>query len=73
MFIEDYIDVKVKNILYVDPDVVCLNSFNEIIENICRFNSLNKLISVKTEHICNKNNKNLFDRLIFQINTLTQE
>ena len=25
MFIEDYIDVKVKNILYVDPDVVCLN------------------------------------------------
>lgn len=64
MFIEDYIDVKVKNILYVDPDVVCLNSFNEIIENICRdLNSLNKLISVKTEHICNKNNKNLFDRL----------
>lgn len=64
MFIEDYIDSEIKNILYIDPDVICLNQFNETVEQLTEdLNFQNKLISVKTEHIKSRHNKNIFERL----------
>jgi len=64
MFISDYINDEFEQILYIDPDVVCLNSFSNIISRIQKdLINYKFLVSVKTEHVKNKNNFEMFDRL----------
>ena len=63
MFISDYINDEFEQILYIDPDVVCLNSFNNIISRIQKDLIKYKfLVGVKTEHV-KQNNFEMFDRL----------
>jgi len=64
MFISDYIPDEFGDILYVDPDVICINPFNETIDEINKELILRKLlIGVRTEHLRNDQNNEMFKRL----------
>ena len=64
MFISDYVTNDFDKVLYIDPDVVCLNPFNTTVEEIEK-ELINRkmLVGVKTEHIKNKQNFEIFERL----------
>jgi len=50
LFIEDYLPKNINNILYIDPDVVCINNIDKYYDSI--FDELSKtefVISAKTE------------------------
>ena len=64
MFISDYIPDEFVDILYVDPDVIYINPFNETIDEINKELILRKLlIGVRTEHLRNDQNNEMFERL----------
>ena len=64
MFISDYITNDFDKVLYIDPDIVCLNPFNTTVAEIEKeLINRNVLIGVKTEHVKNKQNYEIFKRL----------
>lgn len=64
MFISDYLTTDIDKILYIDPDVVCLNPFNKTITEIEEvIINRNLIVGVKTEHVKNKQNFAIFERL----------
>ena len=64
MFISDYVTNDFDKVLYIDPDVVCLNPFNTAVAEIEK-ELINRkmLVGVKTEHVKNKQNYEIFERL----------
>lgn len=63
IFLSDYIPADVEEILYIDPDVICINNPSELIEE-CFTNIRNReYIAANTHAIKNESNKELFDRL----------
>ena len=64
MFISDYITNDFDKVLYIDPDIVCLNPFNTTVAEIEKeLINRNVLVGVKTEHVKNKQNYEIFERL----------
>lgn len=60
LFISNYLDSNLKNILYLDPDVVCLNKFEALSDEVFKkLTEFNLPIGVRTEHFVNTAN---FDR-----------
>ena len=52
LFIGDYLPKEVKNIIYVDPDITCINNFDIIIDQtISMLNATDLLLAAKTEHM----------------------
>ena len=64
LFIQNYLEKNIKKIVYIDPDVICVNDpstkinliFNEMKKN-------NKVISAKTEVYKSSENEEVFKRL----------
>lgn len=51
LFIGDYLPKEIKNIIYVDPDIICINNFDKIIDQtLSVLNSTDLLLAAKTEH-----------------------
>ena len=51
LFISDFLPRDVKNIMYIDPDIICINNFDELFKTT--FEILNRsdfVISARTEH-----------------------
>jgi lipopolysaccharide biosynthesis glycosyltransferase len=52
LFIGDYLPKEIKNIIYVDPDIICINNFDTIIDQtLSVLNSTDLLLAAKTEHM----------------------
>lgn len=61
LFISNYLDNNIENLLYLDPDVVCLNEFeNSSIEIFKKIKLLNIPIAARTEHIVNNKNRDRY-------------
>jgi len=63
LFIGDYLPKEVKNIMYIDPDIICINNFNLIFNTT--FEILNRsdfVLSARTEHY-EKDNSETVERL----------
>lgn len=51
LFLGDYLPKEIKNIIYVDPDIICINNFDKIIDQtLSVLNSTDLLLAAKTEH-----------------------
>tara|TARA_B100001564_G_scaffold359802_1_gene383074 strand:+ start:1282 stop:2211 length:930 start_codon:yes stop_codon:yes gene_type:complete len=51
LFLEDYLPRTIKNIIYIDPDVICLNNFDIIAATTFEIlNNSKYVIAAKTEH-----------------------
>ena len=64
IFIEAYLDTKMDKILYIDPDVVCINNIQEDYKRV--FNEqkkLNYIISARTSGYKNSENSSFFETL----------
>ena len=51
LFLGDYLPESIKNIMYIDPDIICINNYDKIFQTT--FENLNKsefVISARTEH-----------------------
>jgi len=58
LFLGDYLPESIKNIMYIDPDIICINNFDKIFQTT--FKNLNKsefTISAKTEHFEDDNSE----------------
>ena len=63
-FIEDYIPRDIKNLVYLDCDIVCINNPENILNSISeRMNNEKFTIGVSTEYIKNEHTKEVFERL----------
>ena len=64
MFIDKYVDKKVKNIVYIDSDIICLKDPTlELEKNIENLRKNNKGIGVITEKEISTSNDDTFNRL----------
>jgi lipopolysaccharide biosynthesis glycosyltransferase len=51
LFIGDYLPKEIKNIIYVDPDIICVNNFDKIInKTLGLLENTDLLLAAKTEH-----------------------
>ncbi len=51
LFLSDYLPRTIKNIIYIDPDVICLNNFDNIVGTTFEIlNNSKFVIAAKTEH-----------------------
>ena len=63
LFLADYLPESIKNIMYIDPDIICINNYDKIFQTT--FEILNKsefVISARTEHY-EKDNSETTERL----------
>ena len=63
LFLADYLPESIKNIMYIDPDIICINNYDKIFQTT--FEILNKsefVISARTEHF-EKDNSETTERL----------
>lgn len=63
LFLGDYLPESIKNIMYIDPDIICINNYDKIFQTT--FDILNKsefVISARTEHF-EKDNSETAKRL----------
>lgn len=68
LFLGDYLPSDIKKIVYVDPDIVCINNFDKLFQST--FNKLNNsefIISARTEHF-EDNNSEVSQRLALSNN-----
>lgn len=57
LFLSDYLPRTIKNIIYIDPDVICLNNFDGMVETSFEIlNNSKYVIGAKTEHYEKSNN-----------------
>ena len=58
LFLGDYLPENIKNIMYIDPDIICINNYDEIFQTT--FEILDKsefVISARTEHFEKENSE----------------
>ena len=58
LFLGDYLPEDIKNIMYIDPDIICINNYDKIFRTT--FEILNKsefVISARTEHFEKENSE----------------
>ena len=64
LYINKYLSENLDNVIYLDSDILCLNNplpyLNLAIQEM---NKKDKLLCARTEHIKNKNNEYIFERL----------
>jgi lipopolysaccharide biosynthesis glycosyltransferase len=63
IFLSDYVPLDIDNIIYIDPDIICINDPSSLIKD-CTNNMENKqYIGASTHAVRNESNSDLFDRL----------
>ena len=65
IFIEKYLPKNLKNIVYIDADIICQKDPTKDIKSTQQvLEKSDHIISVRTEHYKNKNNANVYERLL---------
>jgi len=65
IFIEKYLPRNLKNIVYIDADIICQNDpTDHIKESLQELENSDSIISARTEHYKNIENQNIYERLL---------
>ena len=65
IFIEKYLPENLKNIVYIDADIICQKDPTKDIKSTLQvLEKSDHIISVRTEHYKNKKNANVYERLL---------
>tara|TARA_X000000368_G_scaffold392768_1_gene357914 strand:- start:1262 stop:2197 length:936 start_codon:yes stop_codon:yes gene_type:complete len=69
-FIDNYLDTSIENIIYLDCDIICLNSPEKILyELITKTQTSEYTIAASTEYIKSRKTKEVFNRLEMESNS----
>lgn len=64
LYINKYLPKDIESVVYLDSDILCLNNPLPYIDKVSEeIKNENLLLSARTEHLKNKNNKYIFERL----------
>ncbi len=64
LFIESFLPDEISNLVYVDPDVICVNNFNGFItDKITELSKSNYIVAAVTEHSITNEKENISSRL----------